>query len=109
MSSSRAAARAAAFLGALALLAVPAAFLAAQFLAGVGLLKALYVAAPVACGLGLIATIAARRALASRARSIRPEASGPVRMGRTLAYTGLYVGVTSALALAVYGVLRFAQ
>ena len=35
--------------------------------------------------------------------------TGPGRISRSLAWAGLYVGITAALALAVYGVLRWAQ
>jgi hypothetical protein len=108
-SSSRAASRVAAAFGALALVAIPAGVLAAQFLAGVSLLRALYVtvAASVVCG--LVAYLAARRARLARARSIDPEQAGRGRWGQLLAWAGLYVGVTGALALGVYGVLRWAQ
>ena len=75
MSSSSGTARAGAFTGLLAVLAIPAAVVAAQVLNGVVLLRALYA----------------------------------VRTARILAWAGLYAGVTGALALGVYGVLRLAQ
>ena len=110
MSSSSGTARVGAFAGLLAVLAIPAAVVAAQVLNGVVLLRALYVG--VARG---------RRARPDRAPprragpgSRRPGAStgavpGAVRTARILAWAGLYAGVTGALALGVYGVLRLAQ
>ena len=109
MRSSRRAARAAIFLGALATLAVPGAIGAAQVLKGVALLRALYVGVPVSAVLGLIAVLCSRRARFALARSIHPEHRGLVRTARVFAWLGLYVGVTAALALAVYGVLRAAS
>jgi hypothetical protein len=108
MSSSRRAARAAGVFGALAVLAIPVAVLGSRRLNGVTLLHALYVAVPVACLLGLVAVASVRRSRFSAARSVRPDA-GPGRLARSLAWTGLYVGITGALALAVYGALRWAQ
>ena len=103
------AARAAAFLGALAVLAVPAAVFGARLSHGLTLLRSLYAGVPAACVLGLAAVVAARRARFASARSVRPDATGPIRLARVLAWTGLYVGVTAALALGVYGALRWAQ
>lgn len=108
MSSSRPA-RIALVLGVLAVLVVPAAVAGAQALAGVSLLQSLYVAAPVSSVLGLLALFASRRARLASTRSIRPGDAGPVRSGRIAAWAGLYVGVTTALALGVYGVLVWAQ
>ena len=59
--------------------------------------------------LGLLALFASRRARLASTRSIRPGDAGPVRAGRIAAWAGLYVGVTAALALGVYGVLVWAQ
>jgi hypothetical protein len=105
MSSSKTA-RAAVFLGVLAILAIPAGVVAAQFLNGVALLRALYVAVPAACILALVAVVCARRARFSAARSVR---GGSARAARLVAWAGMYAGVTGALALAVYGALRWAQ
>jgi hypothetical protein len=102
-------ARAALVLGALAVLAIPAAIAAAQFTAGVSLLRALYGAVPVAFVLGLLAAAASRRARLALGRSLHPERRKLVRSARVVAWAGLYVGVTGALALGVYGVLRWAQ
>jgi hypothetical protein len=96
-------------LGALSVLAVPAGVAASRYLDGVTLLRALYVMVPAACLLGLLAVAFARRARFSAARSIRPEAVGAGRVARSLAFAGLYLGFTAALALAVYGALRWAQ
>jgi hypothetical protein len=108
MSSSRPAQIALVF-GVLAVLVVPAAVTAAQLLASVGLLQSLYVAAPVSTVLALLALLASRRSRREASRSIRPGDAGPVRAGRVAAWAGLYVGVTAALALGVYGVLVWAQ
>jgi hypothetical protein len=108
MSSSRPA-QIAVVLGVLAVLVVPAAVTAAQLLASVGLLQSLYIAAPVSTVLALLALLASRRARREASRSIRPGDAGPVRAGRLAAWAGLYVGVTAALALGVYGVLVWAQ
>ncbi len=107
--SSKTAARAALVLGALGVLTVPAAVAAAQKLSGVGLLQALYVGAPVSVGFGVLAYFASRRSRLVASRSITPGSAGPVRSGRIAAWAGLYVGVTTALALGVYGVLVWAQ
>ena len=102
-------ARVALVLGALAVLSIPAAVAAAQFLSGVSLLRALYVGVPVAAVLGLLAVAASRRARLALSRSLRPERRKLVRTARLVAWAGLYVGVTGALMLGVYGVLRWAQ
>jgi len=109
MPGNRRGGRSAAVLGLLAILAVPAAVVASRLLNGVTLLHALYVGVPASCVLGLLAVASARRARFAAARSVRPDAAGPGVAARTLAWAGLYVGVTSALALAVYGALRWAQ
>jgi hypothetical protein len=96
-------------LGALAALAVPASIAAAQYLSGVTLLHALYVGAPVSVALGLLALLASRRARLAATRSVRPARTGWLRTGRVAAWTGFYVGSVAALALAVYGVLVWAQ
>ena len=109
MSSSKPTARAAVVFGALAVLAIPAAVLGSRYVNGIGLLQSLYAAVPAACVLGLVAIAAARRARLAAARSVRPYAAGSLRLARFLAFAGLYVGLTGALALAVYGALRWAQ
>lgn len=103
MSSSKGAA----FFGALAVLAVPAALAASRWVGGVTLLRGLYVAVPASFVLALIALAARRRARFRRARSVYAAAGG--RWETVLAWAGMYVAVTSALALAVYAALRAAQ
>jgi hypothetical protein len=108
MRSNRGTARAAIFFGALAVLAIPVAVVVSRQTAA-GLLESLYVGVPVAAGLGLIALALARRARFAAERSVRPERPRIVRVARVVAWLGVYAGVTGALALAVYGLLRFAQ
>jgi len=106
MSSSRTTARAGLLLGALAVLAVPLSVVASQALKGVALLQALYYAVPTAIAFGLVALLVSRRARLSAQRSVFSDRRGPVRSARFLAWLGLYAGVTAAIALAVYWVLR---
>jgi hypothetical protein len=114
MSSSRAggsvgrnrSARVAVLFGLLALAAIPAGVLAAQFLAGVPLLRALYVSVGIAVVCGISSWVAARRARLARARSVTPSTS---RWPTLIAWAALYIGITGALALGVYGALRGAQ
>jgi uncharacterized membrane protein YfcA len=108
MRSNRAAARAAIFFGAVAVLAIPAAVVLSRQTSA-RLLESLYVAVPVAVGLGLISLALARRARFAVERSVRPERPRLVRFARAMAWLGVYAGVTGALALGVYGLLRFAQ
>jgi predicted phosphoribosyltransferase len=109
MRSSSGAARAAVVVGALAVAAIPVAVVLSQQLSGVTLIRTLYVGVPAACALGLIAVALSRRARFRLARSLHPERRGLVRAGRIVAWLGLYAGITGALALAVYGILRAAQ
>ena len=92
--------------GLVALLAIPAAGAAAAFTSRVTLLRAVYIAVPVACGAGLIAVAAYRRSRARLERSVRRRGAGVVRIARWLAFAGLYVAVTGALALGFYGLLH---
>ena len=109
MTSSRRAARAAIFFGALAVVAIPAGVAAAQLTRGLRLLETLYVVVPVAFVLGVLALGSSRRARFALERSLRPERRGAVRAARVLAWLGVYAGVTGGLALGVYALLRFAQ
>jgi uncharacterized membrane protein YfcA len=109
MTSSRPTARTAILCGALAVAAIPIGVVAAQASPRLRLLETLYVVVPVALVFGVLAVASARRARFALERSVRPEPRGAVRMARVLAWCGLYAGVTGALALAVYGLLRFAQ
>jgi len=105
--SSRRLGRAAVLCGVLAVITVPAAVAVAQQLSQVTLLQALYVGAPISIGLGLLALLLVRRARLAAARSV--SGGGPLRLGRVAAWAGLYVGVATAIALGVYGVLTSAQ
>jgi hypothetical protein len=105
MSSSRPAGFSAAF-GVLALLAIPAAGAAAAFTTRITLLHAVYVAVPAAFVLALVAFAAYRRARARLERSVRRAGVRIVRTARFLAFAGLYVAVTGALALGFYGLLH---
>jgi hypothetical protein len=107
MRSSKAAARAAVLLGALAVLAIPVGVGASQRSHSLRLLETLYVTVPVSVGLGLLALLASRRARYNATRSLTPRHG--LGLARVAAWAGLYAGVTGALALAVYGVLRWAQ
>jgi hypothetical protein len=109
MSSNSAAGRLGVALGTLAVVAVPIDLLAAQSLQRVRLLESLYVAVPVAVALGLFALLAARRARLAFARSVTQEGRRLVQAARLLAWMGTWAGVTAGVALAVYGVLRWAQ
>ena len=109
MRSSNRSAVAAAVLGALAILTLPVAVAAAQRSAQLELLRTLYVAVPVDLVLALAAVSLARRARLDRARQVQPRGVKLGRLARVLAYIGLYAAVTGALALGVYGILRWAQ
>jgi hypothetical protein len=108
MRSSSAAARVAVLLGTLAVAVIPAGIAAAQASSGLRLLETLYVVVPAALVLGMLALVASRRARFNAARSLTGGRRG-ARLARVAAWAGLYAGITGALALAVYGVLRWAQ
>jgi len=90
-------------------LAIPAGIAAAQLLKGVRLLEAAAIAVPVGFVLGLTAVSAARRARFQADRSVWRAGARAARVGRVLAWTGLYLAVTGALAIGFYGILRWAQ
>jgi hypothetical protein len=96
-------------LGAVAILVLPVAVVAAQASAQLDLLHTLYVAVPVDVAIALVAVILSRRARLDRARQVTPRGVKLGRLARVLAYIGLYAAVTGALALGVYGILRWAQ
>jgi hypothetical protein len=96
-------------LGALAVAAIPVGVLAAQESARLRLLETLYVVVPVAVLLGLSALAASSRARFNAARSLAERGRGPLRLARVAAWAGLYAGLTGAIALGVYGVLRWAS
>jgi hypothetical protein len=99
----------AALLGALAILILPVAVVAAQRSAQLDLLHTLYVAVPVDVAVALIAVTLVRRTRLDQARQVQPRGRKLARLARVLAYVGLYAAVTGALALGVYGILRWAQ
>ena len=109
MTNSKAAAFAAVVLGTLAVLAIPVGVVVARVSSGLVLLHTLYVVVPLAGVFGLLALAASRRARLQLARSLHPERRRLVRSGRILAWAGIYCAVTGGLALAVYGVLHWAQ
>ena len=102
MSSSRAGA----LIGALGVLAVPAAVIAPRVVGGVTLLGALYYAVPLALVLGLVALAVSRRARFSAQRTVFANRAGPVRSARILAWLAVYIGITSGISIAVYWVFR---
>jgi hypothetical protein len=109
MRSSSRTAGVAALLGALAILVLPVSVVAAQVSSQLDLLHTLYVAVPVDLALALAAVGLARRARLERARQVAPRGVKLGRLARVLAYIGVYAAVTGALALGVYGILRWAQ
>jgi ABC-type transport system involved in cytochrome c biogenesis permease subunit len=109
MRSSSRSAGLAAVLGVLAILVLPVSVVAAQISSQLDLLHTLYVTVPVDLALALAAVGLARRARLERARQVSPRGVKLGRLARVLAYVGLYAAVTGALALGVYGILRWAQ
>jgi hypothetical protein len=106
MSSSRFSAGVATFFGLVALLAIPIAGAVSVYTDRVTLLRSLYVAVPVACVAGLCSLAAYRRSRARLERSVRRRGAGAVRVARLVAFAGLYIAVTGALALGFYGLLH---
>jgi hypothetical protein len=96
-------------LGALAILVLPVSVVAAQVSSQLDLLHTLYVAVPVDLVVALGALSLSRRARLDRARQVQPRGVRLGRLAGVLAWIGLYVAVTGALALGVYGILRWAQ
>jgi hypothetical protein len=93
--------------GVLAAIAVPAAVGAARYLPSVSLLRGLYGGVAVALLLGLLAVGASRRARRALALSLgRAGGEGAARLGRRLAFVGLYLGAMGAIAIGSYTVLR---
>jgi hypothetical protein len=109
MRSSRAPAVAAVVVGALAVVTIPLGVVVAQVSARLRLLETLYVVVPLAALLGLLALAASRRARFNATRAVTERGRGPLRLARVAAWAGLYAGVTGAVALGVYGALRWAQ
>jgi hypothetical protein len=108
MRPSRAAAFLAVVLGAAAVLVVPAGVVASRYVSGVTLLRSLYYAVPASAVLGVLAWVSSRKARYRVAWSIREQGGGPVRLGRFLAWAGLYVAFVGAVALGVYAGLHAA-
>lgn len=92
-------------LGVLALATLPLGAFISNTVKGIGLLKATEFAVPVALVLGLTAVGAARRARFSLERSVRRSGENVVRVARFLAWTGLYIACSGAIALGFYGLL----
>ena len=105
MSSSRQAQLSVVF-GAVATLAIPVACGVAAVSASIELLGAVEAAVAVAVVAGLFALGAYRRARAEIEQSVWRSGEATVRAARILALTGLYVGITGALALGFYGLLN---
>ena len=99
----------AALLGLLSIATIPCGVLAAQYSANISLLQGLYVSVPVGILLGLLAVLVARGARLHVARSVFGGRRGFARLAQVLAWTGLWIGVTGGVALAVYGALRWAS
>ena len=106
MSSSRPAGVAAILFGALAIAAIPGAVAASRYGHGVTLLRSLEVAVPLAFLLGLVAVAVVRRARFLLDRSVARIGERTARVGRFLAWTGLYFALVGGLALGFYGVIR---
>ena len=92
-------------LGALSLLALPAAIAATRWSTGYELIDSA-AAIPVAVVLGILAILLARRAR-SRGRQTLAGARGSrtARIGRLLGLAGLLVGITGAMAVGVFLIL----
>ena len=93
-------------LGLVAILAIPSAGALSAYTSRWTLLECVYVAVPVALVTGLGSVSAYRRARARLERSVRRRGERLVRLGRASSLTGLYLGVTGALALGFYGLLH---
>ena len=96
-------------LGALAILAIPLGVAASQLLRDVRLLESLVITVPIAFVLALVAISAARRARYRLERTVFRDRARTVRAARILAWTGMYLALTGALTLGVYGLLRWAS
>jgi hypothetical protein len=95
--------------GTLAVLAIPVGVVAAQYAQEVRLLEALVVTVPAAFCLALVALGASRRARYRAERSVFRPGSRAVRIGRFLAWAGMYLAITGALTIGVYELLRWAS
>ena len=91
--------------GVLAVATLPAAVASSWLVHRVTLLHALEAGVPIAFVLGLIAVSLIRRARYRVERSVARSGARAVRFGRFLAWTGVYLAVTGAIALGFYGLL----
>ena len=91
------------------MLALPAAIAASKLLKLAQLLHAVEIGVPAAFLLSLVAVSASRRARYRLDRSVFRGGARTVRLGRFLAWTGMYLTLVGALALAFYGALRWAS
>jgi hypothetical protein len=107
--SSSSAAGVALVFGALAVLAIPVGVVASEYAQDVRLLEALVVTVPAAFCLALIALGASRRARYRLERSVFRRRASAVRIGRFLAWAGIYLAITGALTIGVYELLRWAS
>jgi|SRR4051794_10297413 hypothetical protein len=105
MSGSSRRAAAAIVLGSLAVAAIPVGVAAAWRLEDVDLLQAVEIAVAVAIVLGLLAVSVGRRARYRVDRSVSRRGEGVVRVARAVAWLGLYLGISGAVALGFYGLL----
>ena len=103
--SGSSAAKAGVALGALAVAAIPAGVAASWLGTGVRLVNAIEIAVPAAFVLALAAVASTRRARFRIERTIARPGEGIVRAARFLAWSGLYLAVTGAIALGFYGLL----
>ena len=98
-------------MGALALAAIPAGILLAQYSTQITLVQAGLVTAPLGIALGAYALVLARRGRETSVRTLgRSGGVGTARLGRAVGLLGLLLSLTAGLALAFYGLLvLFAQ
>jgi hypothetical protein len=92
--------------GALALAAVPAGILLAQYSTRITLVQSGFVTAPLGIALGAYALVLARRGRETLVRTLgRSGGRGTARAGRILGTVGLCLSLTAGLALVFYGLL----
>jgi len=91
--------------GVLAVAALPVAVASSWLVHRLTLLRALEAGVPAAFVLGVVAVSLIRRARYRVERSVFRSGAGVVRFGRLLAWTGVYLAVTGAIALGFYGLL----
>jgi hypothetical protein len=89
----------------LALAAIPAAVAVSWGVKGVGLLRAIEIAVPLAFLLGLVAVACVRRARFRIDRTVARRGESRVRAARMVAFAALYLAACAAIALGFYGLL----